>query len=253
MTREKKSHRAENVLRAEDPQLGEDVLHALHHDLHPRRVPRRRSLHHRQELHGVPIGALGALSIVLEHAFAKQTLHPRRQRLEVTRLEVAVRDDLAYDGRATGVDTGARLRVPGDAATIRGDNAHRRWGGGHGRKRRCDLSPVPPFPCAFPGGGATLQARCCLRGGLFGDTLRLAGVGYARSDRHGSPVPRLLTPTRARWWGRSRRENERGGESSAITHFGCKMYMYGFIVSNGVYTHFQWANSRDKFENMATI
>ena len=39
MTREKKSHRAENVLRAEDPQLGEDVLHALHHDLHPRRVP----------------------------------------------------------------------------------------------------------------------------------------------------------------------------------------------------------------------
>ena len=141
------------------------------------------------------------------------------------------------------------LHVPGDAPITCVDNAHRRWGVGQGRKRRCDLPLLPPCPCAFPGGDATLLSRCCLRGVLFDATLRLVGAGYARSDRHGSPMPRSSDTNPSAVAGEISREKTAGRVRSPVLF--AKRTSYGFIVTNGVYTRPSGQIVRRQFE--ATI
>ena len=61
-----------------------------------------------------------------------------------------------------------------------------------------------------------------------------SGMGHARA---------LATDASARCWGRSRREKNAGARVRSHILV-AKCTSYGFLVSNGVYTNFQWANSQ---------
>ena len=124
--RQQESHRAELMLRAENVQIFcENLLHAAHHALHPRRLLSGRTFLDRQKLDRATVGRRRTSRVATtrdgEEPFAEEAVHGLEQiAKDFDPRKVLLEHDVAYDRRAHRVDTFARCQVqrPGNANTF---------------------------------------------------------------------------------------------------------------------------------------